>query len=328
MPRKLESVGAASLMQETFPPQLWFVNGLLGPGCYILASTPKLGKSLLCLSLGLAVSSGSPFLETFATKKCGVCILALEDRFRRVQARLWTITDEASDDLRIVEQAEGLEGGLVEQLAADLADHPGTGLYVVDTFAAVRARGADYQYQGDYDDLRAFADFADENGVCVLVCHHCKKSRSEASPFLDISGTTGLTGAVAGMIVLRRDEQDPGMTVMSVEGKDVPRADYKLALSGCSWRLVGEISREEMASRAVPECVMDAIDFINAGRVPWRGSAAELMAAAGVEGLRPDVFGKHLAQHRGYMTSCGVSYVRKHLRTGNVLELAPIEPQT
>ena len=191
MPRKLESIGAATLMQETFPPQVWFVEGLLGPGCYVLASVPKAGKSLLCLSIGLAVTSGEPFLGEFATSRCGVCILAVEDRLARVQRRLWEMADEASDELRIVERAEGLAGGLVEQLAMDLADHPGTGVYVIDTYAAVRTPGSDYQYQGDYDDLRAFADFADANGVCVLVCHHCRKSRSADSPFLDISGTTG-----------------------------------------------------------------------------------------------------------------------------------------
>ena len=326
MPFRLKSIGASALMQETFPPQKWFVEGLLGPGCYVLASVPKAGKSLLCLALGLAVASGEPFLGEFTTRRSGVCVLAVEDRLARVQGRLWAMADDANDDLRIVERAEGLAGGLVEQLEMDLADHPGTGIYVIDTYAAVRTPGADYQYQGDYDDLRKFADFADANGVCVLVCHHCRKTRSTESPFLDISGTTGLTGAVAGMIVLRRDDQGPGTSIMSVEGKDVGRADYRLALAGCRWRLVEKISPDESRSCPVPECVMDAVDFVNAHQTTWQGSAADLMVAVGIHGMRPDVFGRHLAQHRGYMARNGVAYERRHLRTGNVLELSPIEP--
>lgn len=332
MVKKLEAVGANALMQETFPPLQWFAEDLIGPGCYVLASIPKAGKSLLCLALGLAVTSGQPFLEHFETHKAGVCILAVEDRLRRIQARLWQITDEASDELRFAERAERLDSGLIEQLAMDLQEHPNTGIYVVDTYAAVRTPGTDYAYQSDYDDLRMFADFADEHGVCVLVCHHCRKSMSLTSPFLDISGTTGLTGAVTGMIVLH-DKVDAGgkkagdVTIMSVEGKDVAKGDFELQLEGCAWKMLGPISQDELKAATIPECIHATIAFMAAREAPWQGSSAELMRAVGLEGIRPDVFGKYLAQHRGYMARKGVAYERRHTRDGNVLELAPIAPE-
>lgn len=325
MVEKLETIGAKDLVQETFPPIKWFAENLLGPGCYLLASLPKQGKGFWVLGLGLAVTEGSPFLGSFPTHSSGVCILGLEDRLRRLQSRLWQMSDAPSNELRLAERSERLDSGLIEQLESDLAEHPDTGVYVIDTYAAVRTPGADYGYQTDYDDLSMFADFADKHGVCVVVCHHCRKSINPAEPFLSISGTTGLVGAVTGMIVIHDDSQCiEGESIMSAEGKDIERARYKIALRDCMWRMVEPLSELQVIGRSVPDCVNEAIAFMQARGEHWRGSAAELAEAAHSSEPRPDVFGKCLAQHRDYMARCGVAYERRHTRSGNVLALSLI----
>lgn len=322
MAKKLETIGARDLSQETFPPVKWFADNLLGPGCYLLASLPKQGKGFWVLGLGLAVTEGAPFLGTFPTCRSGVCVLGLEDRLRRLQSRLWQMSDAPSNELRLAERSERLDSGLIEQLEADLAEHPETGVYVVDTYAAVRTPGSDYGYQTDYDDLSMFTDFADKHGVCVVVCHHCKKTINPAEPFLSISGTTGLIGAVTGMIVIHDDVKCvEGESIMSVEGKDVERARYKIALDDCMWRVVEPLTELQVIGRSIPECVNKTIAFMAARGDPWCGSAAELIELVQPGEPRPDVYGKYLAQHRDYMARCGIAYERKHTRNGNILTL-------
>lgn len=272
MVEKLETIGAKDLVQETFPPIKWFAENLLGPGCYLLASLPKQGKGFWVLGLGLAVTEGSPFLGSFPTHSSGVCILGLEDRLRRLQSRLWQMSDDPNNELRLAERSERLDSGLIGQLEADLADHPGTGVYVVDTYAAVRTPGSDYGYQTDYDDLSLFANFADKHGVCVVVCHHCKKTIDPAQPFLSISGTTGLIGACSGMVVIHDDSQcAEGESIMSVEGKDVARAHYKIALRDCAWSMVEPLSEMQVIGRCVPDCVNETVAFMQARGEPWCG---------------------------------------------------------
>ena len=327
MVKKLRTIGAKDLCQETFPPVKWYAEGLLGPGCYLLASLPKHGKGFWVLGLGLAVAEGSPFLGVFPTQKAGVCILGLEDRLRRLQSRLWQMSDAPSNELRLAERSERLDSGLIDQLEADLAEYPETGIYVIDTYAAVRTPGADYGYQDDYDNLSLFTNFADKHGVCVVVCHHCRKSISPAEPFLSISGTTGLIGAVTGMIVLHDDPQCvEGESIMSVEGKDVERARYKIALSDCLWRMVEPLTELQLVGRSVPKCVNETIAYVQQLGETWRGSAADLVEAVSPSESRPDVYGKYLAQHRDYMAQCGVAYDRRHTRSGNILELNLIPP--
>lgn len=322
MGKKLETIGARDLIQVTFPPIKWFAEDLLGPGCYLLASLPKQGKGFWVLGLGLAVTEGTPFLGAFPTHRAGVCVLGLEDRLRRLQSRLWQISDDPSNDLRLAERSERLDSGLIGQLEADLTEHPETGIYVVDTYAAVRTPGSDYGYQSDYDDLSLFTDFADKHNVCVVVCHHCKKSINPTEPFLSISGTTGLIGAVTGMVVIHDDSKcEEDESLMSIEGKDVERACYKIALRKSKWEMVEPLTELQVIGHSVPDCVNETISFMAALGGPWRGSTAELVEAVQSSEQRSDVYGKYLAQHRDYMARCGIAYERKHTRNGNILAL-------
>lgn len=121
-----DSTEANELMQNTYEELHYFVKNLLGPGCYILASKPKLGKSFWTLQLGVSLVSGQPFMSTFETSKAGICLLQLEDGLKRAQRRLWLLADEIPKGMRIVEEAERLDTGLLDQIRRDLESHPET----------------------------------------------------------------------------------------------------------------------------------------------------------------------------------------------------------
>jgi RecA-family ATPase len=77
-------ITAAQLDDTDIPPLSWTVPGLLPEGFGILAAAPKIGKSWLVLSLGLAVAMGTPFLGVPVEQR-PVPYLALEDGKRRLQ---------------------------------------------------------------------------------------------------------------------------------------------------------------------------------------------------------------------------------------------------
>lgn len=104
---------ASELIQEPPVEADWIIEDLLPLGGHVIAGSPKCGKSWLCLSIGLAVSSGSPFWG-FATKKCGVLYLCLEDTYERVKKRLWALSDVASERFFLSNAAPCLGEGLVE----------------------------------------------------------------------------------------------------------------------------------------------------------------------------------------------------------------------
>ena len=103
-------------MNESFDTQYGskqpLIDGLLYPGTYIFAGSPKLGKSFLMAQLAYHVSTGTP-LWNYTTRKGTVLYLALEDDYRRLQERLYRMFGtESTDNLYFSVSAGQLGKGL------------------------------------------------------------------------------------------------------------------------------------------------------------------------------------------------------------------------
>jgi RecA-family ATPase len=225
-------ITAAQLDDTDIPPLSWAVPGLLPEGFGILAAAPKIGKSWLVLSLGLAVASGTPFLAVPVEQR-PVLYLALEDGHRRLQERQRRILDEQPAPDALVLRTDPLDAsGAAKQFATD---HAGTNpVIIIDTLARIRParkRGADI-YREDYEfgsSLKAVADV----GATVLGVHHTRKGESE--DFLELaSGTNGLMGAADFVMVLTR-ERTERPALLRITGRDVAEAGYNLLFDDGLW---------------------------------------------------------------------------------------------
>lgn len=128
---KLETITAEDLQNRTYAPTPFLVDELVPEGLHILAGAPKIGKSWLALWLCLCVSRGQP-LWNFATAQGEVLYLSLEDSFRRIQTRLFDLTEDAPPTLHFAIMANTLKHGLEQQIEQFLNEHPNTKLVVID----------------------------------------------------------------------------------------------------------------------------------------------------------------------------------------------------
>ena len=81
-------MSAANLEAIKFPEPNWIIPDIMPEGLTLLAGKPKLGKSWLCLSLGIAKACGGVALGTIQVAHSEVLYLCLEDPARRLQGRL------------------------------------------------------------------------------------------------------------------------------------------------------------------------------------------------------------------------------------------------
>ena len=88
----LSAISGAKLMDLEFMPQEFVVRGLLPKGLSILGGAPKIGKSWLMLELALRVAKGEP-MWGMETKQGTVLYYCLEDTLKRIQQRLYCITE-------------------------------------------------------------------------------------------------------------------------------------------------------------------------------------------------------------------------------------------
>lgn len=323
MPGDLETVTAQELLERPLEGISWLIEGLLAVGLIVLAGTPKVGKSWFAALLGLCVSTGQPFLE-HATAQAEVLYLCLEDTFPRIQQRLFHLTDAANEKLHFAVMADKLQNGLVGQLERFVAQHPDTKLVIVDTLQTVRNATNDNAYAADYGDLGMLKRFADEHGLAVLLIHHTRKMSDSSNVFNMVSGSNGIMGSADETMILAKGNFFDGKATLSVTGRDVDLAEYKLTFRDCRWELIEQTSRDELEERDVPAAVLTVLDFMSNRAGNWEGTATQLIDEAGVTDVKSNVLAKFLNEHSAFLHERGTKYDYRRTSTARLITLTKI----
>jgi AAA domain/Transcriptional regulator, AbiEi antitoxin len=241
----------AWLNKQVFPPLDYAVPGIVPEGSVLHVGAPKIGKSWLVLTFGLAAASGGRALGIKVEPR-PVLYLALEDGDRRLQDRSRKLLEgepipEGFDYLTRVEP-----GRVIDTIAAWLElQHDAPPLVILDTLgkAMPPTLPGESAYQRDYrigGELKWLAD--SHPGMTMLTNHHDRKANAE--DFVDsVSGTHGLAGAADTIIVLCRDRNESA-GLLKVTGRDVPEGEYAITFTeGAMWDLDGA-DLHEAARRA------------------------------------------------------------------------------
>ena len=225
--KKLETMTAEQLQSAPYAPVPFLVDELIPEGLHILAGAPKIGKSWLALWLCLCVSQGQP-LWNFTVTQGEVLYLSLEDSYRRIQTRLFDLTEDAPPTLHFAIMADTLKHGLEQQIEQFLTEHPTTKLVVIDTLQRVRGTGSDSNlYANDYQDIGLLKKLADRQQIAILLIHHLRKLHDD-DPMNMISGSTGLSGAADSTFVLQKSSRLANIASLHCTGRDIPDRTLKL----------------------------------------------------------------------------------------------------
>lgn len=272
----LRTVSMSELYDMTFSPRTPIIEGLLHCGTYLLAGSPKIGKSFFMNQLAYHIATGIPLWD-YPVRKGAVLYLALEDEYSRLQGRLNRMFGvDSVDGFHIAVQSKTINEGLMDQLGEFVQIHPDTRLIIVDTLQKVREIGNEsYSYAADYQTITSLKTFTDKYNLTILVVHHTRKM--EASDSFDmISGTNGLLGAADGAIILQKKKRTDNAAVMQVVGRDQPDQELKLEFNRekCLWELTK--AETQLFEMSVDPVINKIADFMK-DRDIWEGSASELL---------------------------------------------------
>jgi AAA domain len=252
------------LRSKVFPPVRWAMPEMLAEGVTLFGGREKMGKSWLALGLCIATATGGYALGKVSVERGESLYISLEDNERRLQDRLKTLTSEDTDLGMFHYADEWLrsdEGG-TEQLDVFLTGHPDTRLVVVDTLKKIRpyTSGGRNMYDVDYEAIEPFVGLATQHNVAIVIVHHLNQNPDPADPYDAFSGSSGLTAAVEGILLLTR-ERGQADAYLTVDGKDI-RDRQELALNWdanvCTWTIQGDaeqykLSKERQEIRHVVE---------------------------------------------------------------------------
>ncbi len=233
-------------------------------GLTLLAGKPKLGKSWLALSVALAVAAGGVALGTYPVAQGEVLYLALEDNERRLQSRakqLLASMSSVPNTIAFELRWPRLDQGGLAHLEEYLQAHPHVRLVVIDTWARVSPKAQHRQrsqYEDEYAALTPLKYLADTYRVSILAIHHLRKMRGE-DVLDEITGSIGLTGAVDGALILKR-ERGQHEASLFVTGRDIEH-EQQLALrfdaQTALWTLVG--NAEEVTRTKERQDILDLL---------------------------------------------------------------------
>ena len=316
-PAYLHTVSMNELYETVYQSRPPVIDGLLYPGTYLFAGTPKVGKSFLVAQLAYHVSTGQR-LWNYDVRQGTVLYLALEDDYRRLQDRMFRMFGvEGTDQLHFAVCAKQIGAGLDEQLEKFLKAHPDTRLIIIDTLQRVRELSSDgYSYANDYEIVGRLKQFADKNGVCLLLVHHTRKQQAR-DKFEMISGTTGLLGCADGAFLLQKANRTDLNATLEVVGRDQP--DQKLHLMRDPERLIWELDHVETELwKKPPDPLLEKIAAVITEDNPaWSGSATELMMLLEEE-TQPNILTRRLNVKAGELLSeYGIEYSMKRTRNGS-----------
>jgi len=236
---------AVELLGRDIPDVRQIIQDLLPEGAAVLAGKPKLGKSFMALSFGIAIAQGGLVMGEIGVDEGEVLILALEDNERRLKKRLLGMLDGEPAPARLYMETRWPredEGG-VDVLDAWLGLHPDCQLVVIDTLAKFRPRGVDAKYAGDYAAIEGLQELAGRHGIAILLVTHYRKAFSD--DWLDnVTGTLGIAGAADTILGLERPRGTTGQgtAILHATGRDIHEKDYALKMDNLKgqWTLLGD----------------------------------------------------------------------------------------
>lgn len=277
----------ADLVEKKFKPIQWVIPGLLAEGLAILSGPPKIGKSWMVMDFCIAVVSGGFALGHFQAIQGGALLGSLEDNERRLQSRLKKRLKHSGganlDQFHAITTWKRLDQGGLNDLDEWLKDHPACRLVVIDTIQKIKAKPSSKNgnaYENDYESYGALQRLALQRQCSILLIHHNRKSdsKNDGDPLEAISGSTGITGTMDTILMLRRPRGTAG-AVLTVTGRDIQDAEYGLSFDQalCGWTVTGkaaevglqdgsnaslivEILKEQSGKMLTAQEIFDALD--------------------------------------------------------------------
>lgn len=226
-------ITAMELISKQFEPLRWCIPGIIPEGVTLLVGAPKMGKSWIALQMCIAVATGTTALGKVQAEQGEVLYLALEDNERRLQNRLQTL---GADNLDTLENLtldihwRPMDDGGYEDLDQWLHDYPDTTLVVVDTLKKIKpsSKGGRNAYDVDYESVQPLMELAKSHGTAIVAVHHTNKQNNDDDWYQEVSGSTGLTGGVDNVVLLR-GERNKNKATLHVDGRDIEEpGDYAL----------------------------------------------------------------------------------------------------
>lgn len=286
---KLESFTASELMEMDLPELKTVVEDILKIGVCVLSSKSKMGKSWLCLQMGIAVASGTEFLGK-KTTKCDVLYIDLENDKRLTKERLIKLLagNKPPQNLFLINDTPTMEKGFTKSVEAFIKEHTDIHLVIIDIWAKIKypKRRNETDYDADYRGISELKRFAEKYDLSIILVTHNRKMVDTTDEYSNIMGSTAMQGASDEYIVISKERRSDAEATISINGRTVEELKLKATFDKdiCKWKLLGEAEEyERQKQKAEYEnnpIVATVKKLVSTNNGKWQGRISEMISAS------------------------------------------------
>jgi hypothetical protein len=212
------------------------VDGVVGgEGLTTILADPKGGKSVLCLELCRAVTTGDDFLGRFKVKQGPAIYLQSDDTNKdrfvgNYQDLLETNGGKPFPNFHVaIARVPLVPDGAI--LLDKKIQETGAKVVVIDCFQSIRGLKTSDWVSQEYDQLRMLSELGTKHKTSVVLIHHLAtgKRATAANPFLGAAGSFAVGGSVDGQVCLNLFSFSRTERTVSLQGRDVDAARFIFA---------------------------------------------------------------------------------------------------
>ena len=215
LPVNILPVSRVHLLTDNPPEKRWLVSDLWSYGAVgIIGGEPKCGKSILTLSIAVAVASGMPCLGRFPVATKGrVLLFAAEDPLGVVKARVAAVALSYGVNLSeleifvITQPTLRLDIDAEYKLLRDTVEKIAPRLLILDPF--IRLHRVDENISGEVAPLLSKLRHIQRSfNVSVIVVHHARKDSKHGRQGQALRGSSEFHAWGDSNLYLRRNQND------------------------------------------------------------------------------------------------------------------------
>jgi hypothetical protein len=255
--------------------------------------------------------------------------ISLEDTKEDLYWRLDAITDRELPNLFLSTEDDpigNLEDGLEKNLNNFIEKHKDMKLVVIDTFQLARGANRESNYTTDYADTRKLKKIADKHKVAILLVHHLRKMH-DPDPVNMLSGSTGLSGGVAGNFVMYNAPQQEVMRLYCKCRSTKPRIlELRFDETACVWEKLSD-SRE--TENKLPPDLRVLLDFMQE-RLQFSGTntaLAKVLAQRSGTEYSPKGLKQAMKRWEFVLQDCGITYRSRRSKGQRFVEVTYTPPE-